>query len=169
MGADLSPKSVGASAWPWTDLRASLPRRGEYAARSLDDIRYIVLHHSAVTVDSTAESIADYHLSLGWAAIGYHFLAHWDGRLEYVGEMQTARANVYGRNKEVLGICVPGNFLAALPPEPALSSLEVLLRYLLYLLPGRQLVGHGEIALPESPTSCPGPLLVPEMRRRLAA
>lgn len=120
-----------------------------------------------MAVDSSAESIAEYHLSLGWAGIGYHYLVHWGGRIEYVGDIATARANVYGLNPQVVGVCIPGDWMHQLPPEPALVSLNLLLRYLVRLLPGREIVGHRDIALPASPTDCPGPLLVAEMEARL--
>lgn len=130
-------------------------------------MRYVVIHHSAVDVDSTAQSIADYHVNtLGWREIGYHFRIGWSGEIDYVGDIETARANVYGRNHEVIGCCIPGDWSKRIPPEPALRSAAILTRYLLYRCPQAEVVGHYEIALPASPTSCPGATW-PEWRERL--
>ena len=42
-----------------------------YAQRELQDIEYLVIHHSAVDIDSTAKSIHSYHHDvLGWPGIG---------------------------------------------------------------------------------------------------
>ena len=141
--------------------------REDYAARSLDAITYIVIHHSAVDVDSTPLSIAKYHVeSLKWPGIGYHWVVGWDGTISYVGDVQTSRANVYGRNREVVGICLPGNWTERVPPDPQLAATRELVRWLLGELPGRVVVGHYEVALPVSPTSCPGAFW-PQWRNRI--
>lgn len=137
------------------DLRSSLKGSG-YPARELSAINYLVIHHSGVDRDSTAEAIAAYHVdSLGWPGIGYHFLVHQDGRVEYVGDIATVRYNVAGRNHEVIGICLPGDFTSHRPTEVALSSTGELIANLRIVL-GRPLpvVGHRDIAF--SPTACPG-------------
>ncbi|MFH1485664.1 MAG: peptidoglycan recognition family protein, partial [Chloroflexota bacterium] len=137
------------------DLRSSLQGSG-YPGRELSDINYLVIHHSGVDVDSTAEAVATYHVdTLGWPGIGYHFLIHWDGRGEYVGDMATVRYNVAGRNREVVGICLPGDFTSHPPTEAALASARDLAANLRSSL-GRPLpaVGHRDIAV--GATACPG-------------
>ncbi|MBI2906546.1 MAG: N-acetylmuramoyl-L-alanine amidase [Chloroflexi bacterium] len=135
------------------DLRETLKGSG-YPSRDLSAVNYLVIHHSGVDRDSSAEAIAAYHVdSLGWPGIGYHFLVHPDGRIEYVGDIATLRYNVAGRNAEVIGICLPGDFTAHPPTEAALSSARALVRALRLEL-GRHLpvVGHREL----NPTACPG-------------
>ena len=151
-----SPKPVAPVAVPWTrDLRAKL--NGTYEPRPLSGVRYLVIHHSAVAVDSTAESIADYHVrSLGWPGIGYHFVVHWDGSADYCGDISLLRYNVAARNGEAVGICIPGDWTSKMPPDLALSATRRLVAWLRDQLPGSvEVVGHREIAT-ASPTACPG-------------
>jgi len=140
------------------DIREKLPRRGAYARRELSRISYLVVHHSAVDVDSTAYSIAAYHVrSLDWPGIGYHFLVHWDGSTEYVGDIGRARYNVASRNHEVVGICLPGDFTRREPAAAQLESARLLLTNIQFALGWFvPIVGHKDIALPGYGTACPG-------------
>lgn len=140
------------------DLRESLPQSGQYETRSLANIRYLVVHHSGVDVDSTAESTAEYHINtLGWPAIGYHYLVHWDGVIEWVNDLETASYNVAKRNHEVLGILIPGNWNLRRPPMASIKSTGVLIKHLREVLKRQiPLAGHKEIALPGYGTLCPG-------------
>lgn len=113
-------------------------------------------------------AIADYHVHVKlWEGIGYHFVVHWDGRIEYVGDILTVRANVAGRNREVVGICIPGDWTARWPPDAALHSTARLIAWLRTQLSHAAVRGHYEIAA-ASPTSCPGPLW-PLWRSRVGA
>lgn len=77
--------------------------------------------------DCTAEEIAGYHVrTQGWPGIGYHFLAHQDGRLEYVGDLATVRYHVGLINGESIGICLAGNFNREKPPQPQLMRVNML-------------------------------------------
>ena len=161
------------------DLRGSLRREeanGPIPRRSREEIRYLVVHHSGVAVDSTAAAINDYHIDKnGWPGISYHFLVHWDGRAEYVADIEEVRYNVWSRNREVVGICVVGDWRWEVPPAEALAAARDLITALVYEL-GRELpvLGHKEVALPQSPTACPGdtwpqwkPLVAPALRYHL--
>jgi N-acetylmuramoyl-L-alanine amidase len=121
-------------------------------------VGYLAIHHSGVNVDSTALSIAEYHVNvMGWAeGIGYHWLVHWDGRIEYVGDILTARANVAKRNREVVGICVIGDLTSSQPTPLALTATVRLSAYLKQLIPGAVVVGHREITVAGWETTCPG-------------
>ncbi|MDP2726562.1 MAG: peptidoglycan recognition family protein [Dehalococcoidia bacterium] len=142
------------------DLRGKLPGREDYARRELGDIRYLVVHHSGVARDSTAVPIARYHAEvLGWPGIGYHFLVHQDGTIEYVGDILEVRYNVARRNQEVVGVCLPGDFTYAIggPEEAQLKAAHDLLANLQFALGWFvPILGHREIALPAFATACPG-------------
>ena len=136
-----------------------LPSRGEYERRPLSGVRWLAIHHSAVGVDSTSRSIADYHVNVqGWEGIGYHYVVHWDGTIDYVGDIETSRANVALINDRVIGICIPGNWEERWPPTSALTATRALVAWLLTLVPQAQVVGHREIAQDGWATTCPGPL-----------
>jgi len=120
-------------------------------------VRYRVIHHSGADVDNTALQVARYHVdNLHWPGIGYHFLVHWDGSIDYVGDLMTSRANVYGLNPQCIGICLLGNFTKYMPRAPQLLSARLLLTYLTDLTPQAETVGHRDIALPGHETACPG-------------
>lgn len=128
-----------------------------YGKRALSDIAWVVWHHSAVAVDSSAQAIAEYHVgTLGWPGIGYSWLIHWDGTIEYVGDMKTIRYQVAGRNNETMGICIPGDWRNTDPPQAALEASRQLWRYLKTTMPWLELKAHREVALPGYATECPG-------------
>lgn len=143
------------------DLRSVLRREegnGGIRRRSLEDVNYLVVHHSGVAVDSTAEAINNYHIDHnGWPGIGYHFLVHWDGRREYVADIQEIRYSVASRNYEIVAVCLTGDFRQEPPPAAALESARLLLAHLKMVL-ARDLpvVGHRDITPPQYPTACPG-------------
>ncbi|MCL4534929.1 MAG: peptidoglycan recognition protein family protein [Bacteroidetes bacterium] len=144
------------------DLRGKLAGSEGYAVRLLSEVRYIVVHHSGVAGDATAMGIARWHVEhYGWPGIGYHFLVHEDGGIDYVGDLSTVRYNVAGRNREVVGICIPGDFTKQAPNELQLGATRNLVSVLRPVLDpdetGRvKLVGHRDVALLGYGTICPG-------------
>jgi len=141
----------------------------KYDRRALSDVRYIVLHHSGVAGDQSAATIANYHVqSNGWPGIGYHYLVHPDGLIEYVGDVLTVRYNVASRNKECIGVCLPGDFTSIPPTDQQLAAARALVRFLQGVVPAASVVGHGDIALPGWETSCPGATW-PGWRQRVEA
>jgi N-acetylmuramoyl-L-alanine amidase len=155
------------------DLRASLPRVGEYERRPLSAITYIVLHHSAVDSDSTALSIAEYHTHPHgvppqiWPGVGYHFVVHWGGQVDWCNDLETVSYHVAGRNRECVGICLPGDWSRVQPPEPAIIAARLVVAWIRAQLGGDvPVVGHREIAV-SGQTACPGETW-PQWRSRLA-
>lgn len=132
---------------------------GGYQQRDLNLVRYLVVHHSGIDTDSTAEDIDIYHKNLGWPGLAYNWLIHWDGTVEYVGDISTLRYNVAGRNHEVVGVCIPGDWTYEEPPQPALDALDWLITNLKTDLPDLIITTHRRIALPGHGTSCPGDAL----------
>lgn len=147
-----------------TDLRGRLYGSESYAVRPLSDLgpngllKFLVIHHTATQDDVSAKSIARYHAeTLGWPGIGYHFLVHQDGVTEYVGDILTVRHNVAKRNHEVIGVCLPGDFMRHSPITSHLEAARLLVINLQYSLGWPvPIIGHCEAALPGFGTSCPG-------------
>lgn len=154
------------------DLRGRLLERDGYARRGLGAIGYLVVHHSGVPQDSTAASIARYHGQvLGWPGIGYHYLVHQDGAIEYVGDILEVRYNVARRNHEVVGVCLPGDFTGQPPGQAQVEAARTLLANLQYALGWFvPILGHREIAPAGFATSCPGDTFLtgPRWRDRVA-
>jgi len=127
-----------------------------YSLRPLSAIKHIVIHHTGVDVDSTPAEIDAYHRSLGWPSIGYHMVVTKEAAY-YVGDVGTKRANVYARNHEVFGIVLTGDFSRYYPLPSQLLWTKKAIAFARDLIPHMvDVVGHREIALPSSPTACPG-------------
>lgn len=147
------------------DLRGELPGREDYATRPLSDLgeagplKWLVVHHTAgADRDVSALAVADYHVNtLGWPGIGYHFLVHGDTLIEYVGDILTIRYNVASQNPNVIGVCLAGDFTHHPPGVGHLMAARQLLANLQYALGWMvPIAAHRDIALPISPTACPG-------------
>ena len=85
----------------------------------------VVVHHtgginnnpSADTSHHTAKMVENYHLSLGWEGIGYHWFIERDGT-EWQGRPEHRHgAHTIGQNKKSIGICLAGNFDVTKPTE----------------------------------------------------
>ena len=121
----------------------------------------IVIHHAGGSInrDHTAEALARLHVrSNGWPGIGYHFLVHWDGTIEYVGDLGTSRAHVGNINRESVGICIPGNFQHERPPAAAIAATRRCIAAVRLCCGAVPVVGHRDVAhlTGYGPTSCPG-------------
>lgn len=97
----------------------------------------------------------------GWPGIGYHFVVHEDGTIDYVGDIATVRYHLAGRNRECVGVCIPGDFTRVKPNELQLGAARNLVRVLRPLLDpdetGRvKVVGHRDVAMAGYGTTCPG-------------
>lgn len=168
----ISPYPIAEVGDLWVvDLRNSLPTNGVYTERTLVGVKYLVVHHSGVVTDSSAWSIAQYHISkYGWPGIGYHFLVHQDGMIEYVGDIHQVRYNVASRNHEIIGICLPGNWMYVSPSTVQLISTKVLLKALKKVLNRSvPIVAHWEIAVPGWETECCGDTYEDDWKYKIAA
>lgn len=141
------------------DIRGELAKTGEFDPRDLSEINYQVIHHTGTgtTPQTYSNTIALYHVeNNGWPAIGYHFLIY-SHKVRYVGSLGTARANVWGRNPEVIGIAIVGDYADVAPSDSALllckKLCDLLDRYMERTVPR---VGHRDVALPGHGTQCPG-------------
>lgn len=103
----------------------------------------IIVHHSGGsdantlldTSNQTAQIIKDYHLSLGWENVGYHWLIEKSGRIVKGREENYHGAHCTGWNQKSIGICVIGNFDITLPTKEQEISLTKLLKEILVRYP----------------------------------
>ncbi len=141
----------------WIDQRGKLRTSGKYETRSLSAIDFIVIHHSAVLEDTWADGIADYHIDkMGWPGIGYAFVVHWAGTVEWCHDLEVMSYHVASRNRQCVGVCLPGDFTNIHPRSLQLQSARVIVDWLRWVVPQAEVVGHREAALPKYATSCPG-------------
>ncbi len=124
--------------------------------RPLSQIQHLVIHHTVTSHDATPDDIALLHKARGWGGIGYHFVVTEDGRVWYVGDLGTARANVLNMNEKVLGIALTGDFTKHLPSDEQITSTHLLCTGLIELISQLKnwdvVVGHKDLQA----TACPG-------------
>ncbi len=86
------------------DLTRKLRPASAYAKRTVDLVKYIVLHHTAGPPHQTPREIHDYHRSRGWGGIGYHYLVYSSGTVYKVRPITSVPACVRGMNRKCLCI-----------------------------------------------------------------
>jgi N-acetyl-anhydromuramyl-L-alanine amidase AmpD len=137
--------------------------------------KMIVVHHSweptaAQVAGCGAEvirSIQQYHMSKGWADIGYHFLIMPDGKIFEGRPVGNLGAHSGGTppqgvtkcfgNTGTIGICCIGNYDTEEPAKPMLEAFIGLMSWLQaeFQINPRNVFGHCE-AWSRPPKTCPG-------------
>lgn len=117
----------------------------------------IVIHHTgSPDMDASAEEIHGWHLSNGWAGIGYHFVIRKDGAIERGRPEWAIGSHAYGENSHTISIHLSGDFETAEPTEEQLDRCGALVADICdrYGIPidCNHVVGHGALMA----TSCPG-------------
>lgn len=140
------------------DIRTILPTTGVFAGRTLDQIRYVGIHHtgSGTSPKTLSATIAKAHLATGWPAIAFHFLVY-PTKVRYCGSLATSRADLPGHDTDSVGVALVGDFSQQSPDPRALDLARRLLNILDQFL-GRSLTrrGHRDLAPGDPPTDCPG-------------
>ena len=136
--------------------------RGDYGPNNPGNYIGLAIHHSVYSTPlSTKEAalrIHQSHLGQGWSGYGYNFQgSETDNKIAYVGSIKTQRAHVYGRNHELIGLCLDGDYSVRKPPGVLVQRI---IRFVVELQAwlGKPFVvdGHRGWALPSHPTLCPG-------------
>jgi hypothetical protein len=141
---------------------------GRYTTKRTSNA-YLVVHHAAAlyptrTGIEDVRAVARYHTNdRGWPGIGYHIclaeespngpIARYD-----VSDPDLQRAHILDRNHQCLGVSCLTNF-TGWPEQKWIDALVETLRGLKRQshFKKSKIVGHGEIAVPNGKTSCPGP------------
>jgi len=128
----------------------------------VENIDYLVVHHSATNPNVDIEDIHRIHLNEGFTCVGYHVFIKADGTIQYGRPMDSQGAHVYNLNHNSLGVCLAGYFhkdkvntgqWPNKPTDAQLSSLvEVLVNWKKKIPQAVKIVGHRELCA----TSCPG-------------
>lgn len=114
----------------------------------------IILHHSGTNILQTIETIHNYHKSLKWAGIGYHFYVRKDGSI-YRGRPEDvigAHAQGDRANYDSIGICFEGNFDVEKMKVEQQEAGKELVAYLKNKYGIDRVQAHREV----NSTSCPG-------------
>jgi len=103
--------------------------------------------------------VREWHVNQrGWSDIGYAFIIRRDGKLELGRDMEAIGAHVAGYNSTSVGIALVGgideNGKAENNFNPAqFETLETVVRYLLLVYPGSEVLGHRDF--PHVNKDCP--------------
>ncbi len=100
----------------------------------------------------------------GWADIGYHFAVDRAGRVWQGRSLLYQGAHVRNHNQHNVGIVVLGNFDLQSPTPAQVHGLTDLVTYLrcIYMMGQMDIWTHHELA--DEPTSCPGEVLMAQVR-----
>lgn len=129
-------------------IETNLKFNSNYSVRNGDPSGF-VLHHAAA--NGSVEDVHNWHLSLGWAGIGYHFYVRKDGRI-YRGRPENwIGAHTYGHNEKI-GVCAEGNFEEEQMSVAQKDALIWLLEYLRSKYGDLEVFGHKDL----DATACPG-------------
>ena len=148
---------------PISDIVDHLPRSAEpgheYARRTLDHIRHLVIHDTGADPALTPQKLAEMHISdpqRQWPGIGFHFLISPDGAIHQTNQLETVCYHVVQHNAAAVGIALAGDLSSSAPGEAQLASAAALLAWLAQelRLPAGSIVGHCD--LPGQDTGCPG-------------
>lgn len=138
---------------------------------------YLIIHHFGGTdqnplsdsSNQTFKVVQDYHISLGWENIGYHYV------IEKLGKIVPGRPEHYhgahtseqDMNKRSLGIALAGNFDATLPTKEQEQALAGLLATLKgkYSVPAEKIVPHRHFTI----KTCYGRKLADDWARNLSS
>lgn len=121
------------------------------SSRSATDA--IVIHHAAAD-SATPEGIHAYHLSQGWAGIGYHLYIRKNGEVHRGRPIWASGAQVMNHNYHTLGVCCEGNYdvAGAVMPTAQMDALHEALQYLKGIYPNAAIKFHRDYG----GSVCPG-------------
>ncbi|KAG6446806.1 hypothetical protein O3G_MSEX004624 [Manduca sexta] len=129
-------------------------------------VPYVVIHHTAIpgACNTSSQCMQDmrsmqnYHNSMGWGDIGYHFCVGSEG-VAYQGRgwnvigIHAIQANNYS-----IGICLIGDWRYEAPPAVQLATTKALIKEGVrqgVLSPTYKVIGHNQVMA----TECPGTAL----------
>jgi N-acetylmuramoyl-L-alanine amidase len=109
--------------------------------KTIEEVRYIVIHGYDTTEDIGVEEIRMDHLRRGWFDIGFHWVARRNGIIENGRPQDVPGGHARGFNHLSLGICIVGRE----PNVAQLTSVAVLVRDLKSIHPDSQVVGINDL------------------------
>lgn len=134
---------------------------------------YLIVHHTggtdkdplADTSHHTFAIVDEYHKSLGWGKIGYHYFIDKAGNITQGRKDDEEGAHTIGYNTKSLGICLAGNFDVTMPTIAQRNTLRDILtiKSKQYAIPLEKIVPHRFA----SGKTCYGKLLSDDFARKL--
>ena len=141
--------------WKPADLARLVPISGSNPARPVDSI---VVHHTGGSDSETPQGIHEYHLSIGFGGVGYHYLITRDGEVWRGRPLWARGAHAKAQNSGRIGIALLGSYGTEAPGYQACLQARRLINVLEDMYGPLAIYPH--YAMVESSTDCPGPALV---------
>lgn len=110
----------------------------------------IILHHAAG--NGSVESVHNYHESLGWSGIGYHYYVRKDGSIYRGRPEEMVGGHTSGYNYCSIGVCAEGNFETDVMSDAQREAIRALVLDIRTRYPDTQTIRHKDVAA----TACPG-------------
>lgn len=142
---------------PIEDVRRSLPSgvSAPFPVRADEQVRRIVVHHTATSAGGSPEQIARDHIASGKPGISYHFLIASDGTIYWAQPLETAvpQTGIRQVNEEAIGVALIGNFALVAPRPSQIAAAAALIAWLLsrFDLSPTDVVGRRELERVGSP------------------
>ena len=111
----------------------------------------IILHH-AESKSCTADDIHSWHLSNGWAGIGYHFFVRKDGTIYRGRPENVIGSHAKGSNSDSIGICFEGSYMTETMSRTQINAGRELVAYLKKKYGISKVQKHKDVCS----TNCPG-------------
>jgi len=141
---------------PIVDIASSLPRgENPFALRTLDQIRRLVICHTAAPSGVPIQAVAQAHISQGYPGIAYHYFVLESGEILQVAEVEAVVNDEAEWSLTGVNICLEGNFDENVPPPAQLTAAAQLCAWILprFQLTAENVVGMCELLDTSSPGS----------------
>ena len=128
------PSPPSRPAPPIQNITAQLKRHPtkRYPNRSLNQIRRIIIQHTAIPPNIWAQRIAEYGVDKkGWPAIRYHYFITGDGQIQQTNELTTLSSHAGSYSPEAIGIGFAGDFSNAIPTPAQIEAGAQLIAWLM--------------------------------------
>ena len=136
------------------DFVASLPRGDhQFARRTLQQIRRLVICHTAAPAGVPIQAIAQAHISEGYPGIAYHYFVLETGEILQVSALEAVVNDEAEWSLSGVNICLEGNFDGQAPAAAQLTAAAQLCAWLLprFQMTARNVVGLSELLETSSP------------------
>jgi len=136
------------------DVTETLPRdAARFHRRQRDDIRYLVIHHTAVAPSVGVDRVAQSHKARGWPGTLHHYFIDGEGRVLQTNPLEEIVDDSQEWLRQGVNICFAGNFTREIPSEAQLTSGAQLCAWLLQELnlPPEAIKGAKEFYSTQSP------------------
>ncbi len=141
---------------PVVDISTTLPLGDNpFALRTLDQIRRLVICHTAAPSGVPIQTVAQAHISQGYPGIAYHYFVLESGEIFQVAADEAVVNDEAEWSLTGVNICLEGNFDEAVPPPAQLTAAAQLCAWKLprFQLTAQSVVGMCELLDTSSPGS----------------